>query len=146
MAEPILSIQYSDRDIRDRLQRLQRKVGDLTPAMKNIGEALLLSTDQRFETETDVQGRDWQPLSARTINQKQRDRRILKVLQSTGLMRSRTSYRAERDQVIVGNNDEKAAKHQLGIGVPKREFLGVSDEDNIEILSILNSYLNEEYE
>lgn len=142
MPAPVFSVTYSDEQVRDRIERLQRKIGDLTPAMKEVGELMLLSTDQRFENEIAPSGTPWQRLSPRTIALKQQQGRIMKILQSTGLMRSRTSYRALSDRCIVGNNDVKARKHNLGIGVPRREFLGVSEEDRIEIVAILDDYLS----
>jgi len=141
MANPIFGIQYSDQGVRDRLLALQRKIGDLTPAMKNIGEYLVLATDDRFRNETDPAGNKWQPNSPRTIAIKRAEGRILRVLQSTGRLRSSIVARAESDRVIVGTNVSYAAKHQLGQGVPQREFLGVNKQDLKEIAIILQEYL-----
>jgi len=141
MANPIVGIQYSSGEVNSRLNELQRKVSDLTPAMKNIGEYLLLSTDTRFRTETDPYGNRWQPNSPRTIARKRAEGRILKTLQSTGRLRAGISYKADRTSVVIGTNVDYAAKHQLGQGVPKREFLGVSQKDTQEILVIMSSFL-----
>lgn len=144
MADPIISVTYSDAEIRQRLQRLQRKVGDLTPAMKNIGEALILSTDDRFDKEIAPDGTPWKPNTAFTIAKKKALGRINKVLQSTGQMRASIAYQASRDRVVIGTNDRKAAKHQFGLeGLPKREFLGVSDDDRVEIVQIIEDFLAE---
>jgi len=141
MANPIVGIQYSSGEVNSRLNELQRKVSDLTPAMKNIGEYLLLSTDTRFRTETDPYGNRWQPNSPRTIARKRAEGRLIRVLQSTGRLRSSISYKADRTSVVIGTNVSYAAKHQLGQGVPKREFLGINETDNQEILIILNTEL-----
>lgn len=141
MADSLISIQYSDTLVKQRLLALQAKLGDLTPAMKNIGEYLLLSTDDRFRNEVDPSGRKWEPNSPRTISQKRAQGRINKVLQSTGRLRSGINYKAERDRVVVGANVSYAAKHQLGQGVPQREFLGVSRKDEQEIVIILDEFL-----
>lgn len=143
MADPIVSVTYSDAEIRQRLQRLQRKVGDLTPAMKLIGEELIRSTDDRFDQEIAPDGTPWKPNSAFTVAKKRAEGRILKVLQSTGQMRASITYQASRDRVVIGTNDQKARKHQFGVGVPKREFLGVSDEDRVEIVQIIEDFLAE---
>lgn len=144
MADPIISISYNDKAVRDRLQELQRKVGDLTPAMKSIGEQLLLSTDIRFEKEVDPSGRPWKPNSTFTISKKKRENKIQKILQSSGRLRASLSYSASADKVVVGTNVSYAAKHQLGQGrIPKREFLGVSKEDQQEILLIIDEFLAE---
>jgi phage virion morphogenesis protein len=102
---------------------------------------MLYSTDQHFVTETDPHGKRWQPLSPVTLQEKRAKGLILKILQSTGLMRSRVNYQVSGNQCIVGVNDEKAKKHQLGIGVPKREFIGVNADDRQEIISILDDYI-----
>lgn len=140
MADSIVGIQYSSADVSNRLLELQRKINDLTPAMKNIGEYMLLSTDTRFRTESDPYGNKWQPNSPRTIARKRAEGKILKVLQSTGRLRSSIAYKADRDSVVVGTNVSYAPKHQLGQGVPKREFLGVGQKDNEEILVIINDF------
>ncbi len=49
------------------LQQLTRRASDLTPVMRSIGEGLVTSTQQRFESETDPQGRPWKLLSAVTL-------------------------------------------------------------------------------
>ena len=138
--EPIFSIKYNDKQVSDRLSRILAQTGNLTPALQEIGEYMLYATDQRFVTETDPQGIPWKPLTPFTLREKRAKGRILKILQSTGLMRSRVNYQVVGNQCIVGVNDEKAKKHQLGIGVTKREFLGVSTDNKAEIISILDEY------
>lgn len=140
---PIFSIKYSDQDVCDRLVQLSQKIGDMTPAMQEIGEYCLTSVDARFQSETDIQGKPWQKLSPFTVNRKRAEGKIAKILQSTGLMRSRTAYTATSDRCIVHNNDVKAKKHHFGIGVPQRQFLGVSPEDKVEIVAILDDYLKD---
>ena len=140
---PIFSIQYNDKQVSDRLSRILAQTGNLKPALREIGEYVLFATDQRFVTETDPQGNKWKPLTPFTLREKRAKGRILKILQSTGLLRSRVNYQVVGNQCIVGVNDEKAKKHQLGIGVTKREFMGVSTEDTAEIISILDEYIKE---
>ena len=141
MPPPAISLTYNDTEIRAKFQQLQAKLGDLTPAMRQIGEAMLLSTDERFANEVDPSGTRWQANSPRTINQKRAQGRILKTLQSTGRLRASIAYQATKDRVVVGSNVSYAAKHQLGRGVPQREFLGVSQSDRQEIVGILTTFL-----
>lgn len=143
MSDPIIQLQYDDRAVRQRLTRLQAKVGDLTPAMRNIGEALVLSTDQRFEKEISPSGEPWKPNTPFTIAKKRAEGRILKVLQSTGRGRASVTYQASRDRVVVGTNVDYMRKHQVGDKVPKREWLGVSADDKVEIIAILDQFLAE---
>lgn len=139
--EPVFSIKYSDKQVSDRFSRLYAQTSNLKPALQEIGEYMLYSTDQHFVTETDPQGVPWKPLTPFTLHEKRTKGRILKILQSTGLMRSRVNYQVTERECIVGVNDEKAKKHQLGIGVPKREFLGVSNNDKEQIIDILDTYI-----
>ncbi len=142
MADTTISLTYDDEAIRAKLAELKAKTQDLTPAMRDIGEFLLFQHDQRFEKEVDFRGNPLQPLSARTLAEKQAQGKILKILQRTGLMRSRTAYQATSNGVTVTNNDSKAKKHQLGIKVPKREIFGINPtEDAPEIVAIIEDYL-----
>lgn len=143
MANPVVSVNYDDQEVRVRLLRVQAKVGDLTPVMKNIGEYLLLATDQRFENEVSPGGVPWQPNSAYTVAKKRAQGRILKVLQSTGRGRASVTYQASKDRVVVGTNVDYMKKHQIGDKVPKREWLGISEQDRKEILVILDDFLSD---
>ena len=131
------SAQFEDKEIQNKFAQLQGLVNDLTPVMEEIGEYMILATDMRFEKEIDPSGKRWRRLSPFTLEMKRAEGKILKILQRTGLMRSRVNYQADSEKVVVGVNDLKAAKHQLGRGVPKREFLGVSEEDREEIINII---------
>jgi len=140
--EPIVSIDIDDSGVRKQINQLSRRVADLTPAMQEIGEYMILAHDRRFELEQDYLGQPLKPLSKFTLEKKKSMGRILKILQSTGLMRSRTNYRVSRNSVVIGNTDSKAAKHQLGINVPQRQIFGINPIDDVpEITAILDNYL-----
>lgn len=144
MPDPVVSLTYSDKEVRDRFAKLERKLSDLTPVMEDIGQFELLQHDRRFDREVDFRGNPLLANSPRTIAYKKATGKIQKILQSTGIMRSRTSYQATRYDVKITNNDSKARKHQLGIGVPKREIFGINPtEDVLEIINILEDYLAE---
>ncbi len=49
------------------LTRLQRKLSDLTPAMRDIGEALSETTKQRFRSSTSPAGKPWAPNADSTL-------------------------------------------------------------------------------
>lgn len=141
-SDTTVSLAYDDSAIRAKLAQLKAKTEDLTPAMRDIGEFMLLQHDQRFDKEVDFRGNPLQPLSARTLATKRAEGKILKILQRTGLMRSRTAYTVTSDSVTITNNDRKARKHQLGIGVPKREIFGINPTEDVpEIIAIIEDYL-----
>ena len=58
----MIRIDIDDRDVGQALQRLQRRVGDMTPAMEDIGELLIETTKERFKTSTAPDGRIVQQL------------------------------------------------------------------------------------
>lgn len=61
------SIVVDDRDIREALSELARKAGDLTPAMRDIGELLVDSTRRRFGEGRAPDGTPWALNSPSTI-------------------------------------------------------------------------------
>ena len=145
MADPIISAQVITGDIQTRLQDLEKVLADLTPLYKEIGEVLLLQTDERFRREVDPSGIPWKPNTAYTLRLKKQQRRIMRILQSTGRMRASVSYQASREGVVAGTNVQYARLHQLGgrsgkFQIPIRRFLGVGPKDQDEILALVEEY------
>ena len=150
------------------LKRLRRRLKDMTPVMDEIGDRLMLSTDRRFETGMDPQGRPWKP----SLRARETGGRTLNL--SARLRRSITR-RASADEVVVGTNVVYAAIHQFGgktpprvirprtkkalywpgarhpvrsvrhpgSRMPARPFLGVSGADERAIGRIVDDYLRE---
>ena len=142
MPDLIISLTYSDDSVRDRFAKLKRKLSDLTPVMEEIGQFELLQHDKRFNAEVDFRGNPLLPNSPRTIAYKKATGKIQQILQSTGLMRSRTRVIATQNEAKIINNDNKAQKHQRGIGVPKREIFGINPTADVpEITKLLENYL-----
>lgn len=138
-----ITINVQNEELRQLFEKLENKIQDPTEALKNVGEYMLGSIDVGYQTETDPNGVPWRPNSPFTISEKQRLGRIQKILQSTGAMRSRYNYRVEGSTLKIGNSDPKAIKHQLGIGTPVREHLGIRKEDPDNIAEILRAYVDE---
>jgi phage gpG-like protein len=65
---------------------------DMRDLMKNIGEAMVLSTDQRWEQEIDPDGIPWAPNSPWIRAKKRAEGRIDKILQYTGRGRASINY------------------------------------------------------
>lgn len=127
MPEPF-SVEVDDHGTTVYLRGMESRARDLLPLHRIIGELAYADVMENFETETDPYGVPWRENSPWVLREKRRLGRIMKVLQSTGVMKSRTNYQATRSGVTIGNYDQKAYKHQLGIGVPQREIIGVGDE------------------
>jgi len=165
----MIRIEIDDREVMDALQRLQRRVGDLTPAMEDIGELLIETTKQRFATSTAPDGRRWAPNSPATILSYlqgksgafgKRDGRLTKkgaklaankkpLIGETKSLSTQINYRADRASVEIGSLMPYAAIHQFGgqagrgkkVTIPARPFLGLSESDKRAVLEIIEEHL-----
>ena len=135
-----------------KLKRDLAALGDIDPVglNKKIGEVLVSSTKKRFEDETAPDGTKW-PKSYRAAA------RGGQTLSDKGRLKNSISYQASATKVEVGTNVKYAHVHQEGmeikaknakflrfrvgggwakkkkVTIPKRPFLGISDEDMEEI-------------
>ena len=112
--------------------------------MHEIGDLMLASTDENFEKERNIYKIKWKPNTPGTLRYKAKHGFIMKVLQRRGLLRNSIQYQIVGNNVSVGTNIPYGQYHQFGTRkLPKREFLGVSRDDQKEIISILKEYLSE---
>jgi phage gpG-like protein len=81
------------------------RLEDLTPMLSDVGEMLTREIDQQFRTETSLEtGQKWAPLAASTLKQKQKQKKILKIWQRTGVTRATLVYQASSTKLVVGVN------------------------------------------
>ncbi len=140
-----IDIDIDDQAVRRTLRRLEAAGADLTPALEDIGEALLLSTEQRFSDQVDPDGRPWKPLSPKYRRRKKHP----KILTETTNLRGRIVWQLVPGGVEVGTDVVYAAIHQFGgragrglaAEIPARPYLGISAQDRSDILNILRSHL-----
>lgn len=107
----MIDIHLDDREVRQALERLQRRLGDLTPVMEELGELLVERAKERFARSTDPAGRPWAPNKPSTLARKKGKKPLIG---ETGRLRDDIHYEAGRDHVIVGSSREYAATHQFG--------------------------------
>mgnify|MGYP003675147565 FL=1 len=145
MAGSFVSIDLlGDEAITKELNRMLSRGLDLDPAFYEMGEHLLESTQDRMSQELSPDGTPWEPLSINTIEQKDLTNQSEKILRGYGTLADTLSYQVNSNQLMFGSNLEYAATHQFGrdkANIPARPFLGVSGEDEIEILDILRWHL-----
>jgi len=139
----VIRIDVVDTGVQAALRALQQRVGNLQPAMKEIGLALTESTRLRFKESKDPQGNPWKPLSKITLQnramrlmQRLHDKGKLRTkkgkvrlpvmrqiynigkngmpLLDTGRLRNSITYNADKNSVSVGTNVVYAAIHQFG--------------------------------
>lgn len=155
-----------------RLDQLLRALGPggLQAPLAEIGEDLVESTKQRFDTSTAPDGSRWAPNSMATImgllegssGNFRKDGRISKKgatrvankkpLVASGDLQKYIRYAVAGDSLFVGTNrfagqwDGGAAVHQFGSkdgSIPARPFLGADDQDIAGMLEVLGRYLSD---
>ena len=150
-----LRVEFTIAEATDLIQGLENRLTDLTPAMKAVGEYMLVRTRERFDDEVDPDGRKWQALAPSTIRSKQRRKTkpgkrarvragASDVLKESFLLRDTIAYNADSTSVRVGTPQEYGIFHQSDeprSKVPQRKFLGVNAEDLAEINEIVTDYL-----
>ena len=156
----MIEIDLKDDELVATLNRLFGVLADKTPVMQDIGDALLASTEDRYDRGVGPDGSAWAPKSPATIARYERgpDRVDLRPLIRTGTMRRTLFTQANADQVEIGSNAIQAAVMQFGAArgafgaaangspipwgaIPARPFLGVSQEDRVTIVEIVEEWL-----
>lgn len=130
-------------EVKAAFERLEAALTDLTPAFQDIGEALLNSTRERFNTQTAPDGSPWEPLSPGYAQRKKKNKD--KILTLHGRLRGLLNYRAGPREVRIGTPLLYGATHQFGAperNLPARPFLGLSSDDETKLLDLLNEHLH----
>ncbi len=131
--------------------------------MKQIGMVMAGSTERRFDTATDPEGKAWIPskktlktaASANGGKGKKAKKKIAKkdphnkTLMKSGQLRNTLAVSATPFEVHVGSNLPYARIHQLGgkagrgrkVTIPARPYLGISKEDEKEIAALLAAHI-----
>ena len=142
-----------------RLSRLAAAGRDLRPVFEDIGERLVSTTKDRFRDQRDPQGNPWAPLSDDYRERKRRNRDTILTLE--GILGGSIAFQASSNELLVGVPSPAstyAGTHQFGAkkgqygstsrgqpipwgDIPAREFLGLSDDDESEIVDIVSGYL-----
>lgn len=143
MAGAFLEIHLDDRQVRDGLQQLEAKLGNLTPFFRDVGEALLNSTRERFTAQQAPDGSPWARLSPDYQARKRQHADLILTL--NGYLRGTLNDQASKDTLRIGTPLVYGATHQFGRGpIPARPFLGLSDDDTAMLLDALQEYLARE--
>lgn len=174
MSDELIKIEHTVVPAQKVLKKLASQTSNLRPALKVMGEALTLSTEGRFNAETDPTGTKWQEIKPRTRKRKKHS----KILTEDGNLRGSIHPEVEGDSTLmVGTPSKYGAIHQLGgtikqegivvhlkgkgrntrfakaanadramkvnrkITMPARPYLGVSKEDEKELVAIAEEHL-----
>jgi phage virion morphogenesis protein len=117
----ILTATLYDQEVQARFSVLRRKLTDLRPVMRDIGETYDKGVDERFRTQTDPDGVPWRPLRPATLRRKKGP----SILTEKHRLRDSIHYQADQTSVTIGAGGSipYAAIHQLGgpITMPGRQ-------------------------
>lgn len=155
-------------DVATLFERLAAKMTDMTPVMQDLGELLVNSTKQRFPEGVSPDGTPWAPKSQATIDAfRSREGRkknasidFRPLFGPSGRLSSEFSWEAGPSSVEIGSSLIYAAVQQFGAAkgafgatskgssipwgnIPARPFLGISDEDEVNIRATIADYLDE---
>jgi phage virion morphogenesis protein len=142
MAGASVTIEFDDREVRVALQRLESVTGNLRPVFAEIGEYLAKSHDDRFARQVTPEGEPWTLLSIDYVIRKEKN--WDKILTLDGNLRGTLHPAVSADELQFGTNRIYGATHQFGDpdrNIVARPFLGVSAEDETEILDILQRHI-----
>lgn len=150
----MITITLDARNVLDALQQLSARTTDLRPALIEIGEKLASSTMARFASGTAPDGTPWQPNSPVTIRRYELAGQSGKkpLVGATRNLGTGISWQLRgNDAVEVGSAEPYAAMQQFGGSkaawphlwgdIPARPYLGLSVEDERDILDIVAGYL-----
>lgn len=131
-----------------RLGKLAEIMAKRQAMLSAVGEALVSSTNQRFQDGKGPDGKTWEP-SARAWEDGVDDGGFGKTLADTGRLMHSIDYATTPDSVMVGSNVAYARIHQMGgkagrgrkVSIPARPYLGVSEEDKEEVQTIIADFM-----
>lgn len=135
------------------LKRKLAKVQNLRPFHVNVGEHMLNSVQERFDTETAPDGSRWAALAPSTVEGRLRrnGNAELTILREQGHLAGSFNYDAKDDHVRVGTPSVYAAIQHFGgeagrnksVTIPARPVLGVSRDDEAIIAEMAEDFLRD---
>lgn len=150
MAGSHFSVEVTGQEkVLEAFNQLINQSSDLAPAFTEIGDYLVEAMQERFIKQESPDGEAWEELSPVTLKRKTRKD---KILTESGSLADTLNFQIVGNELLVGSNLEYAAMMQFGgttspksmfpnKEIPARPFLGVSDDDEEEILMILREHL-----
>ena len=146
----MLDVRIDDRAFVDYLERIQRRLGDLTPVMQDIGREMEGRVSARFESRTDPWDNSWAPWEPATRESYPEDGNR-RLLDRYGGMLESLSHSADANSVRVGFGDPVAVYHEWGTKLMARRGMvfgdpdagTLADEDAAAVLDIISVWLDQ---
>jgi len=121
MTKKLITIEHDITAIQKQFDKLAGKTGDTRPVRKAIGEYLLSATEERFNTQTGPDGKEWQDVKPATRKRKKHP----KILTEQGHLRGGINYELQDDSLLLGVGLPYGAIHQLGGEITQAARTGV---------------------
>jgi phage virion morphogenesis protein len=151
----MFSVEIKDQAVTAALMRASEQMDDMTPLFMRIGDLLVSSTKDRFVAGTAPDGSKWAPKSQTTLKKygspKSNRVDVRPLFGPSGMLSSQIYSDEGDDYVAVGSNRPYAAMMQLGGtkaqfphlwgDIPARPFLGISEEDSVNIAGRIADYM-----
>lgn len=150
-----IEIVHNAGEITAALNRLLARGNDLTEPMAAIAAVMESATEEAFANQADpTTGVPWAPLSDTTQTQRSKQGSWPgQVLQVSGGLAASIESQSDSHSASIGTNKIYAPVHFFGASkgefgngapwgdIPARPFLGLSNEDENDILGILDQFL-----
>ena len=142
-------MEIDDREVLAALARVQQRIGNMRPLLKEIGEDMKASTKKRFDTLIGPDGVMW--LMNSDVTYERKDNGIPLTGETGSLHSTINSDVISATAVEIGSPMQYSAMQQFGGtkaefphlwgDIPARPFLGLSEEDKANILDSTVNYL-----
>lgn len=139
------AMKYDLRQV-ERLKAALQKVSaqSFRPMMESLAQEVEVQTIDRFKYGEGPEG-PWEDWSEKYAERMAGQR--TKILVQRGSKGLRGSIRGERrgSSVLIGSHMKHAATHQYGDdarGIPARPYLGITPEDESDLLDIVNDFID----
>ena len=150
----MIRVEVKSGQARAALRRMLAELENPASALSEIGDMLIASTKQRFETKRAPDGAPWAPLSPVTVARKGDDN----ILVREGNLSGQFAHEVSGNRLVWGSTLHYAATHQFGArqgaygktrrgapipwgDIPARPFLGLSPEDEADIAAIITEHI-----
>lgn len=144
----MITLNINTRELEQGLKRLERAAVNLKPVFEDMGQHLVNSTRRRFEEGEAPDGTPWAENSPVTLAAKPGEQPLVG---ESRLLSTEIHDEASPSKLLVGSNKEYAAMQQFGGkkaqfphlwgDIPARPFMGVSDDDERELLALVHDHL-----
>lgn len=154
------TVEIDEEEARERLTEMVERMARPFGFYKNVGEYLTeVAIPRNFKTETAPDGTPWATLSPATLARYEaKGTRSVRILHASGHLQANIAARPSETEVLVGTAVIYAGTMQFGAAqgafgrtsrngpipwgdIPARPFLGISAEDEEEIIAIAADWL-----